>query len=237
MSNMENILHLYLCKLRIISKIPVGGKLNITQNDLNIYYGGLFGWLFRKAYGDNKDNAAKYLVDLYREINSFSEQLMYNIEIENSEVRKRKKIAMLVSITEKLKESLTGVRNLIGTYKSYLKIVSLLECLEQDVIIPQYRILLKFIPDVYHTEILKTVITYSHTHSAGIYGRFRSLSENDRENIDTVDRYESKQIPSNAVVNTDTTKYITENKLPKDKKTNKLIFRAENIDIPTKKKH
>jgi hypothetical protein len=199
MSNMENILHTYLTRLRLISKIPINGKLSTTHNDLNIYYGGVVGWLYRKAYGDNKDNATKYLIDLYREINSFSDQLMYNIETEQSEIRKRKKTTMLVSLTEKLKESLTGVRNLIGTYKDYLKIVSLLECLEQDLIIPQYRTLLKFIPMAYHTEILKTEITYSHIHTLGVFGRDRSLSEADAGRSSNVS--ESINIPINTTNN------------------------------------
>ena len=175
--DMENILHNYLTKLRIISKIPEHGRLSITNNDLNIYYGGLFEWVLRKAYGDNKDGTTKYLIDLYREINSFSEQLMYNINTEQNTIRQRKKIIMLVSLTEKLKESLSGIRNLIGTYKDYLKIVSLLECLEQDVIIPQYKTLLKFIPKIYHTQILKTSIKYSHIHTSGIFGSRHNLLE------------------------------------------------------------
>lgn len=160
---MENILHLYLCKLRIIGKVPIGGKLDISQNDLNIYYGGIVGWFLRKAYGDNKDNATKYLVDLYKEINAFSDQMMYNINMEKNNIIIHKKINMLVSLTEKIKESLIGIRNLIGTYKYYLKIVSLLECLEQDVIIPQYKSLMEFIPKEYYTEILKKPIVYEYS--------------------------------------------------------------------------
>lgn len=163
--DMENILHNYLTRLRIISKCPVNGRLDTTHNDINIYYGGIISWMYRKAYGDSKENTTKYLIDLYREINSFSDQLMYNILMEQNDIRRRKKLTMLVSLTEKMKESLSGIRNLIGTYKEYLKIVSLLECLEQDLIIPQYRTLLKFIPEPFHTEILKTSITHSHTSS------------------------------------------------------------------------
>ena len=176
--DMENILHLYLCKLRIISKIPIGGKLDISHNDINIYYGGIVGWMLRKAYGDNKDNAAKYLIDLYKEINSFSDQLMYNIDNENNSITNHKKINMLLSLTEKLKESLTGIRNLIGTYKQYLKVISLLECLEQDVIIPQYRTLLKFIPKQYYTDILKSPITHAHVHTLGIAKLFTTQDTN-----------------------------------------------------------
>jgi hypothetical protein len=176
MSSMENIIHNYLVKLRVISKIPEHGRLDTTHNDLNIYYGGIFGWLFRKAYGDNKETSTKYLIDLYKEMNAFSDQLMYNISIESNEILKRKKLSILVSLAEKMKSSLIGIRNLIGTYKNYLKIVSLLENLEQDIVIPQYRLLLKFIPKPYHTESLRTPITYSYIHNSGMSS---SVSEND----------------------------------------------------------
>ena len=177
---MENMLHNYLTKLRIISKIPEHGKLDITHNDLNIYYGGFISWLFRKAYGDNKSNSTKYLIDLYREINAFADQLMYNISNEHNEILKIKKLTLLISLAEKMKHSLGGIRNLIGTYKGYLKIVSLLENLEQDIIIPQYKILLNFIPKNLHTQILKSPITYSHIHDSGLIDtQNRNLSEND----------------------------------------------------------
>jgi hypothetical protein len=191
--DMENILHNYLTRLRIISKCPVNGRLDTTHNDINIYYGGIIGWMYRKAYGDNKENTTKYLIDLFREINSFSDQLMYNILTEQSDIRRRKKLTMLVSLTEKMKESLSGIRNLIGTYKDYLKIVSLLECLEQDLIIPQYRTLLKFIPEPFHTEILKTAITYSHAHTSGIFDiRDKNLS-NSNTDIETFKKIHKDQ--------------------------------------------
>mgnify|MGYP007125718649 FL=1 len=158
---MDNILHTYLTKLRIISKIPANGKLDITNNDLNIYYDSVVNWVLRKFHGDNKYNATKYLTDIYREINLFSDQLMYSIESEMNNVTKIKKMNMLVSLAEKIKESMIGIKNLIGTYKEYLKVISLLECLEQDIILPQYRSIKKFIPVDYHTIILKTPILYS----------------------------------------------------------------------------
>jgi hypothetical protein len=151
---MDTVIHTYLTRLRIISKIPTNGKIDTTNNDLNIYYNTLSNWIMRKIQGDNKDNATKYLIDLYREINSFSDQLMSNVNTETDEIHKHKKIIMLTSLAEKIKESLTGIRNLIGTYKDYLKTVSLLECLEQDIIMPQYRVLQDFIPTTYHTEIM-----------------------------------------------------------------------------------
>jgi len=187
-------MHNYLVKLRVISKIPENGKLDITHNDLNIYYGGIIGWAFRKLYGDNKENSTKYLIDMYKEINAFSDQIMYNITTEHNEILKRKKLSMLVSLAEKLKHSLIGVRNLIGTYKDYLKVVSLLENLEQDIIIPQYNILLKFIPDSFHTDILKTSITYLTLHDTGMLSsRDRRLSESDMPDF----MMENKSTPIN----------------------------------------
>lgn len=183
---MDSILHQYLTKLRIVSKIPEHGKLDTTQNDLNIYYNTVMNWVWRKFNGDSKGCTTKYLVSLYREINSFSDQLMYNITTEQNNIVKNKKLTMLVSLTEKIKESLTGIRNLIGTYQSYLKVVSLLECLEQDIIIPQYHALKKFIPNEYQTDILKMEISYSHIHmSTGmVSSRNRTLSESNAHEMD-----------------------------------------------------
>lgn len=183
---MDSILHQYLTKLRIISKIPEHGKLDTTQNDLNIYYGTIMNWVWRKFNGDSKECTTKYLVSLFREINSFSDQLMYNITTEQNPICKNKKLTMLVSLTEKVKESLTGIRNLIGTYHDYLKVVSVLECLEQDIIIPQYQSLKKFIPNDYQTDILKTAISHSHIHmSTGMMSsRNRTLSESNVPEMD-----------------------------------------------------
>lgn len=182
---METVIHTYLTKLRIISKIPENGRLDTTNNDLNIYYNSITSWCWRKFQGDNKEQATKYLMDLYKEINAFSDQLMYNINTERDNIKKCRKIVFLVSLTEKIKESLMGVRNLIGTYKEYLKTVSLLECLEQDIIVPQFRVLKHFIPEQYHTEIIKSAITYSYVHTGGmISSRNRSLSESNAPEMD-----------------------------------------------------
>jgi hypothetical protein len=168
---MDIILHNYLTKLRIICKIPENGRLDTTQNDLNVYHSNVFNWIWRKFNGDSKEFTVKYLIGLYREINSFSDQLMNNINTEKSETCKLKKTLILVSLAEKIKESLIGIRNLIGTYQGYLKIVSLLESLEQDIIIPQYNILKKFIPDAYHTDVIKSDISYFYNSGVDIMSK------------------------------------------------------------------
>lgn len=229
MNNMENVLHLYLCKLRIIGKIPVGGKIDITNNDLNIYTPNFFNWVYRKVNGDCKDNAALYLLNLYKDVINISEQVMYEIELERSEILKKKKFSILISLTEKLKESIYGIKNLIDTYKNYLKITSQLECLEHDVIIPHYKRLINFIPSEFHTDILKTSITYSNIDNAVFKTRIRSLSENNASYIYEESSQNNKE------------EDIEENETKKDisndgKKTIK-INRSEPIKIQNKKKH
>jgi hypothetical protein len=226
MASMESMLHTYLVRLRIIAKIPARGRLDTTQNDLNIYYDNIVNWLWRKFQGDGKEHAVKYLTDMYREINSFSDQLMHNINTESTDVRKRKKISLLVSLTEKLKESLTGIRHLIGTYKDYLKIISLLECIEQDIVIPQYNILLKFIPYEYHTEILKTEISHSHAFGAGFpVQRDRSMSETDAALMEM-------PLPATPIRTRDTAELQSDaTKIPIYNKN----VKSDPIDIPNKK--
>jgi hypothetical protein len=157
---MNSILHVYLCRLKIIANLPINGKFDTANNDLNIYYNSLSGWVWRKFNGDNKEQTTKYLMEFYSEISTFSEQTMYNIKIEKNVIKRHKKMMMLVSLTEKIKESLYGIKNLINTYKGFLKTVSLLECLEQDIIIQLFNELKQFIPPYYHTEIIKMNLTF-----------------------------------------------------------------------------
>lgn len=172
MSSMDNILHTYLCRLKIIAKLPVNGKFDTTNNDLNIYYSSISGWVWRKFQGDSKERTVKYLMDLYREIRAFTEQTMYHIRSERDIIQRHKKMLMLTSLAEKIKESLYGIKNLIGTYKDYIKIVSLLECLEQDIIIPMFNTIKEFLPKYYHTEIIKSDILYNKAKHS--YGRAKS---------------------------------------------------------------
>jgi hypothetical protein len=62
---------------------------------------------------------------------------------------------MLISLAEKIKESMSGIKNLIDTYQGFHTAVSRLECLEQDIITPLYISLKHFIPSQYHTPVLR----------------------------------------------------------------------------------
>lgn len=154
---METISHQYLTKLRIIAKIPENGQLDLTNNDLNIYSPGFLNWINRKLQGDGKLNTVNYLRSFYKEINSFTTELMKSIEVEQNTVNKARKTILLASLAEKVKLSTVGVSNLMKTYRSWHKIISTLESIQQDIIENQLKNIILFLPEKYKTEILKEI--------------------------------------------------------------------------------
>jgi hypothetical protein len=154
---MEIIAHQYLTKLRIIAKIPENGQLDLTNNDLNIYNPTIINWFYRKLQGDGKLNTVAYLRTFYREINSFTTELMKSIEVEHNTIVKSHKTILLTSLAEKIKESTIGVENLVKTYRHYHKIISTLESIQQDIIENQLKNIIMFIPKIFKTSILRDI--------------------------------------------------------------------------------
>lgn len=154
---MEIIAHQYLTKLRIISKIPENGQLDLTNNDLNIYNPTILNWVYRKLQGDGKLNTVTYLRSFYREVNGFTTDLMKSIDVEQNELNKSRKIILLTSLAEKIKESTIGVDNLVKTYRHYHKIISTLESIQQDIIENQLKNIIMFVPEKFKTEVLKDI--------------------------------------------------------------------------------
>ena len=157
LSQMDTIALQYLTKLRIISKIPENGHLDLTNNDLNIYTPTFLNWIYRKLQNDGKLNTIKYLKSFYIEVNGFIKELMKSIEVEQNEINKSRKLILLSSMAEKIKESTIGVDNLIKTYRDYHKIISTLESIQQDIINIQLKEIIVFIPDKYKTDILRDI--------------------------------------------------------------------------------
>jgi hypothetical protein len=154
---MEVIAHQYLTKLRIVSKIPENGQLDLTNNDLNIYSPTLVNWIYRKLQGDGKSNTVAYLKTFYREINGFTTELMKSIEVEQNEVTRNRKTILLASIAEKIKESTMGIDNLMKTYRQWHKIISTLESIQQDIIENQLKMIIMFIPNEFKTGVLRDI--------------------------------------------------------------------------------
>jgi hypothetical protein len=144
---MENIAHNYLTKLRIISKIPENGQLDLTNNDLNIYTPSLVGWIHRKMSGDGKMNTVGFLRSLYQELTTFTNEIMSAAISEPIAAIKRNRYSLLANIAKKIKESQVGFVRLKQTYSTYPKIISMLESIEQDIIETQLRRISAFLPD------------------------------------------------------------------------------------------
>ena len=144
---MENIAHRYLTKLRIISKIPENGQLDLTNNDLNIYKPSLVNWISRKMGGDGKANTVSFLRSFYQELILFTDELMASSNADRTALAKRNRYALLATIAKKIKESQIGFANLKKTYAAYPKIISMLESVEQDLIDTQLRNIASFLLD------------------------------------------------------------------------------------------
>ena len=144
---METIAHKYLTKLRIISKIPENGQLDLTNNDLNIYSPGLVSWIHRKMSGDGKINTVGFLRSFYQEIILFTNEIMTSIAMEPNRATKRRRYVLLATLAKKIKESQSGFVNLKRTYQNYPKIISMLESIEQDLIETQLRCISAFLQE------------------------------------------------------------------------------------------
>lgn len=148
----------YITKLRIISKIESGGKLNTINNKLDIYKNGIKNWLKRNYYGDGRKQTVLYLKHLYKEIRLFSNSLINNIHYEKESLDVDRKLDLLISLAEQIRESIIGIKNLKETYKNCPRTLASLECIENDCALTLYKYIKLFIPKDKYTEILKKPI-------------------------------------------------------------------------------
>ena len=125
-----------ISNLKIIGKIPEGGRLSIVYSEINIYEDGLFSWLLRKYHNDSKERCCSFLHKFYRDLAGFVDAYIREIESEQTQKLKERKINLLASLRDNLKASVVGIENLIQTYKDYLKVVSSLELVRNDLISP-----------------------------------------------------------------------------------------------------
>lgn len=147
---MDKTTHIYLTQLRIISKIPRKGQLFITNNDIGIYKPSLYNWINRKISGDGKSHTTTFLMELFEEINIKTNEMIKNIDRE--EDAKIKTINLLISLTEKIYESLEGLQCLLGTYEGFPETVAKLEHIIQDMIYPMLKKCVNNIPVEHYTD-------------------------------------------------------------------------------------
>jgi hypothetical protein len=159
---MNNSLHEYLNKLRIIAKVKVGQRLN-TVGEITIHEEGYFSWFVRKFYRDGKNETTRFLQDLFRSLTQSADQLQREINtcIINKENDKLSKCYYhAVQLAETIKHSVEGINNLAKTYRDYPKTAAELEGIIHDYAVVIYSDLLKAIPANQLSKDLKDSILY-----------------------------------------------------------------------------
>lgn len=161
-NNISDILHDMLNKLRIISKIKEGQKID-TSDGLNVYNDGIINWLFRKYTRNNKDENVKYLSDLYKQLQQTIETNLN--ELSNSgDTKKIKLLRILTTSALELRSSIKGLENLSKTYYNYPSTLASLEGILKDYIVVIYSSMLEAIPeDIIPNELLAPIIYNGYT--------------------------------------------------------------------------
>lgn len=159
MSSVNNIMHEHINKLRIISKIRPGQKLDTTSG-ITVYEESIFNWLYRKYYRDSKDEAVRILQEIYKSIDRSTEQLLLDFKNVKDKNKLFKLITIIINLAENIKSSITGIENLSKTYVQYPKTVATLEGIIQDFAIVSYTQLLESIPEEKLTKNLRENINY-----------------------------------------------------------------------------
>lgn len=156
---MNDTMHEHLNKLRIISKVRSGQRLD-TTNGLTVYEDSFYNWFIRKYYHDGKDESVRYLQDLYRGINQFAKQLVANIENSRESDRKARRMQIAINMAVLIKSSVAGVENLSKTYVPYPKTTAMLEGIVHDFAIVAYTDLLQAIPTAKYNKRMQESISY-----------------------------------------------------------------------------
>jgi hypothetical protein len=158
---MNNIIHDYLNKLRLISKLKEGQSLYV-KDTVNIYEFNYINWLWRKFYNDNKNEVVRYLQELYKSIDQSIEMLINEINTHNKETFKKKSdMTIAIILAEKIKSSINGIENLSKTYIHFPQTVAMLEGIIQDYAISSYKQLMEIIPEELKTKNLSGNVIYN----------------------------------------------------------------------------
>ena len=142
---MNDIIHEYLNKLRLISKIHENQKLS-TIGGLSIYSHSFSSWLIRKWMGDNKEDTVRIIRDIYKSFKKNLELLIQEYHETKLEERKYYIIYQMINTVKELRASINGLDNLSRTYDEYPETTAALEGIIRDYVIITITILLNIIP-------------------------------------------------------------------------------------------
>ena len=155
----SDVMHDLLNKLRIISQVKEGQKLN-TMYGLDVYNEGWFNWLARVWNRDSKDECIRYIRDLYKSLQQSIETVINEYSNNQSKVRKTMALGVLVNAATELKSSVRGLDNLRKTYTNYPGTVAQLHGIMRDYVIVAYSTLMDIIPIEKLSDELRESITF-----------------------------------------------------------------------------
>ncbi len=159
---MNDVMHDLLNKIRIISKIREGQKLD-TNNGLNVYTEGWLNWLARKWNRDTKDEGVRYLRDLYKSIQQTVENIINESKMQNhtsAPTRQPLAVYVLVNTATELKASVKGLDNLCKTYVHFPTTVAAIDGILKDYVIVTYSSIIDAIPEEKLTKELRESVSY-----------------------------------------------------------------------------
>jgi len=120
MDGTEKTIQDILSKLKFVSKIQKGYKVNVKELSFN--NNNFLEWIKRKWYGETKEDTLKFVEDLY----DLSFKTIINFK-KRDELFYRN---MSNNILNALQDSKEGIHSLIETYKEDVMFVSRIEALE-----------------------------------------------------------------------------------------------------------
>lgn len=156
---MTDVTHDLLNRLRVVSKIKEGQKLDIS-NGVNVYSDGWYSWFMRKWNRDNKDEGIRFLRDLYKAVQQSAETIINESKYSTSEAKKHMANYVINNIAVELRASIRGLENMHKTYAHYPTTTAAIDGILKDYVIVTYSSLLEAIPKDKIAKELKESITF-----------------------------------------------------------------------------
>lgn len=121
-----------LIKLKIISKITTGGKINTNSDFFELDNYSFVQWLKRTISGNSRSTTIQALNELVYMIIEYSELVLHSVYVNGDSSNKSETnhcVGCLIKLNNGILKSITGWRNLKSTYREDEKLISMLELL------------------------------------------------------------------------------------------------------------
>ena len=125
-----------LIKLKNISKIQPGKRVDTSNGEIKMYKGGFLEFLNRWRYGDGRDKAVKSFIEIYKDTSNITDHIMETKIFDGK---------MLSNIKDHMKESLNGLQNFENTYSKDSNVSSQITVIRDMIIYPQIEKIEKYL--------------------------------------------------------------------------------------------